>query len=62
LEHLIHRSGRTVQNRPLWSVHWADIPGVVRLGQALSGDLAAGLATVAVDPRWCSTFRSSGWT
>jgi hypothetical protein len=25
-EHLIRRSGRIVQNRPLWSLRWADIP------------------------------------
>ena len=53
-DHQIRRSGRIVQNRPLWSLRWADIPQLSAWDARLSSGLATVLATVTApgaDPR-----------
>lgn len=61
-DHSIRRSGHTVPESSVVVCALGRYSRVVRLGQAVSGGLAAGLATVAAEPRWFSTFRFSGRT
>lgn len=59
-DHLLRRSGHTVQDRPSWSVRWADIPELSVSARRCPMAWQQYWQQSRRTPRWSSTFRFSG--